>query len=243
MGHVGSGGYLRRATELVRRSVLGWLGIAHIGGVSILGLYLALSAVEGAVYHYSFLYEQAPPTAAATSGAILGYAVYGLVASTVAYLTYAWMLAYALATVQRKPGLAWALRRVARSAPHSAWWGIPASIVVSASGLMVLPSIVVPVFARLGLERLSTERRGVASRRTHRTWAGGVPLAIGLSLLWVVGLTILSAASNRSHLQIGYIIFLSACGWLLFSVTAVLASVLATACALKFEDEPLRETM
>ena len=127
MGHVGSGDYLRRATELVRRSVLGRLGIAHIGGVSILGLYLALSAVEGAVYHYSFLYEQAPPTAEATSGAILGYAAYGLVASTVAYLTYAWMLAYALATVQRKPGLAWALRRVARSAPRSAWWGIPAS--------------------------------------------------------------------------------------------------------------------
>ena len=36
MGHVGSGDYLRRATELVRRSVLERLGIAHIGGVSIL---------------------------------------------------------------------------------------------------------------------------------------------------------------------------------------------------------------
>ena len=226
----------RRALSVVGRNFGRWVALVNIAGVSVLGLYFVLSAVETAVYHYSFLFEQRPPSHGASVGSVVGYCIYGVIVVLLIYLVYAWMLALAWGSVvSERPSLRLSFRQASRAAPPNMWWGVPGALLVTVGSVAVVPVGVVPVLARIGFNQMRGEEAQVRFH-SRRTWWPGVLVAMAMSAFWLLTLATISGFSQEPHLSIVRVVVLSACGWAGFVVVGVAAAFLATACALAFHD-------
>jgi hypothetical protein len=182
------------------------------------------------MYHYSFLFEARPPNSLATTAAVAGYAVFGVLAAAIIYLTFASMLAYALDSVRSdSPSVSRALRRSLPAAARNAWWGVLTAAILTVGGFLVVPAALLPVVAAIGFSRLSVSRVRF-SFSTH-VWWSGIPAAMGMCFLAFLGLGALSHASDRTHFYPAYVVLLAAWGWAMFVILGLLAAVFTTACA------------
>lgn len=221
---------LQSSFHTARRRWAGWLALLHLGALVPLGLYFLLAAIEGGMYHYSFLYEARPPDPAAATAAVLGYGIFAVVAATIIYFVFFAMLAYALDTVSiASPSVGRALHRSLPAAARNAWWGVPTAAILTVGGFLVLPAALLPIVAAIGFSRLSGSRARFAFA-THIFWRG-IPVAMGMCILAVLGLAALTDASDRTHFYVAYVVLLAAWGWAMFVILGFLAAAFTMACA------------
>lgn len=228
----------RHAALRVARGPWPWLVIVHVAGALLVAALFALAGIEGALFHYSFLYGERPPTSAAHDAFLAGYAIYGLLAAVVVYLDLAWLLSYATAVMEQSPpSLARSLHKALRQGTKDVWWGVPLAALVSATSLAVVGALLVRPAARAGLARIT----GSPDRRRHqpgwraRPWWTATPIVAAMAVIFVVGLAVITTASNHSHLGASLVAGLVLSGWAMVVVLGLLAAWVAMGCAMAFE--------